>query len=267
MHLNISNMGFLLKTRNVISGIKHICSNLENFRKIYKLKNKHLGERCFIVAMGPSLKIEDLNLIKEEFTLGCNKCYLAFSQTEWRPNYYFVADHLVASQNKDNIKEVAERITTIADKNIDLGFLSNNVLKVNSLRDSEFRIGFSSNLGLGFFSGSTVTYRMIQAAVYMGFSEIYILGLDFSYTLPNTTVNSSNEKIDSPVLVNQNEINHFHADYRKKGEAWTKPKPEIQKVAFSKAYDVCKRKKIKIINVSRKTKLKVFPIESLEKIL
>lgn len=40
---------------------------------------------------------------------------------------------------------------------------------------------FSDDIVRGVYSGYTVAYDMIQIAVYMGFSEIYLIGADFNY--------------------------------------------------------------------------------------
>ena len=39
---------------------------------------------------------------------------------------------------------------------------------------------FSDDLTEGIYSGTTVLYAMFQIAVYMGFKNIYLLGVDFS---------------------------------------------------------------------------------------
>ena len=49
------------------------------------MKNTHVGERCFVVATGPSLTFEDLNALKDEFCFGMNSCVLALDKTEWTP--------------------------------------------------------------------------------------------------------------------------------------------------------------------------------------
>ena len=77
-----------------------------NDRKVAGLKDIHKGQRCFIVGNGPSLKIEDLDLLKDEITFACNKIFLAFTETEWRPTYYSVLDILVAEHNADIIDQL-----------------------------------------------------------------------------------------------------------------------------------------------------------------
>lgn len=36
-------------------------------REIKKMKNTHTGERCFIIGNGPSLRAEDLELLRNEY--------------------------------------------------------------------------------------------------------------------------------------------------------------------------------------------------------
>ena len=75
-------------------------------RKVIGLKDIHKGGRGFIIGTGPSLQIEDLDLLKNEVTFACNKIYLAFNQTEWRPTYYSVLDILVAEHNANIIDQL-----------------------------------------------------------------------------------------------------------------------------------------------------------------
>ena len=41
--------------------------------------------------------------------------------------------------------------------------------------------GFSTDLAEGIYTGYTITYFAIQLAVYMGFKEIFLLGLDLAH--------------------------------------------------------------------------------------
>ena len=55
---------------------------------IKTMKDTHKGEICFIVATGPSLTFEDLDLLADSgiFSFGMNSCVLAFDNTRWVPN-------------------------------------------------------------------------------------------------------------------------------------------------------------------------------------
>lgn len=71
-----------------------IANTLNSFR-IIKLKNRYKNKRCFVIGNGPSLKLDDLNKLKNEFTFASNKIYKIFNQTDWRPSFYFAEDSLI----------------------------------------------------------------------------------------------------------------------------------------------------------------------------
>ena len=42
----------------------------DSIKNLKQLKNIHVGERCFIIGNGPSLKKTDLSKLKDEYTIG-----------------------------------------------------------------------------------------------------------------------------------------------------------------------------------------------------
>ena len=56
----------------------------DTIEKLGALKDKHKGERCFIIGNGPSLKQTDLTKLKNEYTFGLNRIYLAFRRWDSR---------------------------------------------------------------------------------------------------------------------------------------------------------------------------------------
>lgn len=61
-------------------------------QRISELKNQYVDKRCFIIGNGASLRVEDIDLIKEEVTIASNRIYNIFSNTSWRPTIYMVED-------------------------------------------------------------------------------------------------------------------------------------------------------------------------------
>lgn len=236
--------------------------------KLMDLKDKHRGERCFIIGNGPSLRIEDLDRLKGEITFGCNKIYLAFDSTDWRPSYYTVVDMLVA---KNNNKEIAKlelsKIFPVSVKRYFSNF-TDDIIWIRELRnpfcDGKINFEFSKDAICGFFGGWTVLYMQIQLAFHMGIREIYLIGVDFSFQLSEST-----GKIcwSSEILRNNNEKNHFHPEYRKKGEEWTFPRLDLQYQAFLHSRKIFQKCGGKIYNASRKTALDVFPLINFDKLI
>ena len=66
-------------------------------KNLSKFHNIHKGERCFIVGTGPSLRMEDVDMLKGEYTFAVNSCLTMYDKTEWRGTYYGIVDsHAVA---------------------------------------------------------------------------------------------------------------------------------------------------------------------------
>ncbi|MFW8637112.1 glycosyltransferase [Cribrihabitans pelagius] len=226
------------------------------------LRNRHLGQRCFVLGNGPSLTVSDLELLKDEITFAANKIYLCFDETEWRPTFYSVEDLLVAQNCRAEILAV-DRTTKIFAHHM-LPYLPRQAnhhyarwLPPADNR-SPFR-EFSADLTKGICWGSTITYSMLQMAVHMGFKEIYILGLDHSYVEPKTR--------EGGALVSEGEVNHFHPDYRKPGEKWHYPVLDRLEHSYQFAKDYCDSIGVRIYNASRFSKLETFPRADLDAVL
>ena len=111
-----------------------------------------------------------------------------------------------------------------------------------------------------FYSGATVIYSMIQMAIYMGFKEIYLIGMDFHFEVPK---NISDDK----VIIDEGKQNHFHKNYRNENEKWFMPNLQRQEEAFSLALKYANENQIKIFNATRGGKLEVFPRIDFDKIV
>lgn len=57
--------------------------------EIADFKDKHKGERCFVLGCGPSLRHTNLDLIADEISFAMNNICLIYPQTKWRPTYYW----------------------------------------------------------------------------------------------------------------------------------------------------------------------------------
>ena len=80
------------------------------------------------------------------------------------------------------------------------------------------------------FCGRSVTIINLQLAYYMGFRDVYLIGMDFNYAIPSDAVNGA------IITSNSDDINHFHPDYFGKGKTWKDPKLD----SVLRAYAACK---------------------------
>ena len=219
--------------------------------------------------MGPSLTPADIELIRGEATFACNKIFLIFPSTTWRPTFYFVSDVLVAEQNREIIRGLGlTSFFSIATEPA-LGPIPRSLyyryrpqlLGPEGTPAPEFSQNLLGGLGSG---GFTVLYDQLQWAFWMGFTEVVLLGVDFSFTLGPTTGETC---IHGAVLAGAGERNHFHPDYRKPGEKWSYPQLDGQRRAFKLAADTFARHGRRLWNASRQTALDCVPRKSLEEIL
>ena len=180
-----------------------------------ELKNCHAGRRAFVIGNGPSLRIRDLDHLQDEITFAANKIYLAFDSTHWRPTYYGVEDKLVMVQNYHTIKALKGPVKFLPR------YLNRWVAPIPDavyfdLETVPFypqRPCFSHNAATRVYWGSTITYTLIQLACFMGIREIFLLGVDHDFKIPD-----ERDPDDPYILISQGERNHFHPDYRKPGE-------------------------------------------------
>ena len=151
---------------------------LEYFRNLQK------GKRCFIVATGPSLRMEDLDVLgqKQEICFSMNTVYKAFDKTNWRPNYYMVSDADFILAYRDIIDALDIRYKFIGDQCPEFWKLEHDerIIKYH-YNASDRCYDFAQDITKGCYAGHTITYICIQFAVYMGFEEIYLLGVDCNY--------------------------------------------------------------------------------------
>ena len=166
--------------------IFHLGNMLPNFYRnldIEKFKDAYKNRRCFIIATGPSLRMEDLNRLRDhqELCISMNKIFYAFDQTNWVPDFYVGEDVNLIKYYADEIKKVSG-----------VKFLSDSYVYPKdsdevcytfhlSVAGEEFRYGGCEDFSWGYPCGYSVIFGCIYLAIYMGFSEIYILGADMNY--------------------------------------------------------------------------------------
>ncbi len=186
MARNGYNLSDSLKSQQNDGEINPLLEYLKRFvfmnNDLRKFRNIHKGKRCFLIGNGPSLRMSDLGCLKEhgEVCFGVNKIYFAFENTEWRPDYYIVVDREVAAHALQAMKDAkAVKFTTFYDalRGTDIESRYNMYLRLLQPADHP---EFSFDLVEGMYNGYTVIYEAIQLAAYMGFSDIYLLGVDMT---------------------------------------------------------------------------------------
>jgi len=159
-------------------GRKHGICFSKNAKKLYAYRDKFKGERCFIMGNGPSLKATDLDTLIHEYTFGSNMIYKIFDQTVWRPTFHCTIDRICArelsAEYKENIS--SPMFTNYSVYNI-LDEKPKDIIYVRDYGKTPYQ---PSKRFLSYYypSDATVTSFIIELAIFMGFKEIYLLGVD-----------------------------------------------------------------------------------------
>jgi len=180
--------------------------------------NEHINQRCVIMGNGPSLNTMDLSFLKYEVVFGTNKIFLGFEKFNFTPTYYVCINKHLFNDNKREILPIP------CKKFLSAGCLEfteeadANITYMDSLAD----FSFSPNINKGIYEGWTVTYACLQIAYHMGFSEVYLIGVDHNYVMdgePNQIVVAHGE-----------DVNHFDGNYFSEGTAWFLP--DLERSAY-----------------------------------
>ena len=212
--------------------------------ELKQFENKYLDKRCFIIGTGPSLRISDLNTLLEndEICIGVNGIYKSFEYTKWRPDYYMVADLDAVHFGKQNIIDMDVKYKFVADLAWDFDGIP-NMYKWHLDRrwDLHKEPRFSDDFSKGTYAGLTITYDgALQFAAYMGFDEIYLLGIDCS----NYSDNRTSHFFDGLGKENIKETGFLQVD--------------ANILAYESARKYAENNGFKIFNATRGGKLEVF---------
>lgn len=230
---------------------------------LQSLKNIHAGKRCFIIGNGPSLTPGDLDLIKNEYSFAANRIFYMFDKTTWRPTFFCAQDKDVimdSAKNFDVFLDACENLFIINDsKRFIPKIIRDNIKTIffcaKYVSAHKERL-FSNDISNYISGGGTVTYASIQIAAFMGFKEIYLIGVDHNYA--SDSFNNGTISMD--------DIRKSYFEGMPEGIKLTKPNPDNATISYLRAKEYCQENSIKIMNATRGGKLEVFPRIQLEEL-
>ena len=229
-------------------------------------KNKHKGERVFLVANGPSLKDTDLDLIKGEVSFAMNRVSMLYDSTEWRPTYYLFSSTNVrpskpwAKQWQMSVRESMgeEKITSFVarifkpfvdpfdDFKETLWFdtMTENKPTLEGLIRPEC---FSTNVVDRIDKTGTTMNLALQLCYYMGFSEIVFIGADLGWSKDEGTNSDPNhfDKNYVAEILRPEKVNHQMRNVHSLSLEYFQNRTEHE---------------VKFYNASARTVLDVYPI-------
>lgn len=249
-----------------VAGLKKVVAvHTERLKSTYapkmrQLKEKYDGrQRCFIIGNGPSLNKTDLAQLRDEVTFCVNGFFLKMQELSWTPTFYVVEDHLVAEDRSEAInlldgptKLFPTYLAYCIDEGPDTIFFNHRARK-----SYPHGFDFSTDASTITYTGCTVTFTCIQLAHYLGFKEIYLVGVDADYEIPKD-VDLSSDYGTSVLDMESDDPNHFHPDYFGKGFRWHDPQVEKMIEAYQEARRVTDASGRPVYNATVGGKLDVF---------
>lgn len=229
-------------------------NNLANCEAIH---NIHKGKRIFILGNGPSLNEMPLYLLKDEYKMCFNHFNLMSERVNWFPQFFAITDDLVF---RDMASTLDEEIIPKTEWSFfpDIHTSNINFKKRIKSRDNVIwlhvdKSEFSDKLPACGIIESCVNAG-IQAAAWMGFTEIYIIGVDLTFFDKPQSVNKSNSR---DLQATEDDPNHFDPRYFGKGKHFHLTPQRGQKEGFKIAREFFGERGVKIYNAGYGGKLDV----------
>ncbi len=155
-----------------------------------ELKGTHAGKRCFIIGNGPSLKEQNLLLLKDDIKIVVNHFHRFEQCSKIAPDYWLCADKLIWENREkflrpllDSIEE-QEIVTKLflplfrgMEKENGL-YLNMYYFKLNASLDIGEEIDFSREIPP--YSQNVVAVALMLA-FYLGCNPIYLIGCDHTW--------------------------------------------------------------------------------------
>lgn len=212
-----------------------------------EFRDVHQGARAFIMANGPSLNKMDLSHLDNEIVFGANAGFLMYKNYSWKHKYFFCVDSRVVFDRRDDLLQLAldnpdtvlflprsvnvlheDGSLTVRSVEVEIPKKLKNIVFFNMYPIGDPRVGggLSKNLIRGVTEPFTVTATMIEFAVYMGFSEVYLIGADTNYHIDSSVKQSGSkgpEGVKSLLVSTDDDPNHFDPSYFGAGRKWHAP--------------------------------------------
>lgn len=209
------------------------------------------GKRIFVIGNGPSLTIEDLNTLHQhrEICIASNRFYRVYNQTDFRADYYTIYDQYVIEDSCEEIKSIPGNLLIGDSYHVENpDFVMDGIQYCHDIVHPFFLPNppkFSDDFTKGFYRGGTVTYDNLQLAAYLGAAEIFLLGVDHSYSGETTA-----------------EKNHFIKNYLSEEEKERYKSIQFETDSATRAYEAAeiysRKHGFRIYNATRGGKLEVF---------
>lgn len=213
------------------------------------------GQRCYIIGGGASLNGFDFDKLFGERIIAVNVAFLdvpfadiCFFMDALQFYKWIMAEKIKDDSRSLSAKEVKKRFLEFTGYRVLLDLqMSRDFNGIHTLfSNGSMKYGFPTSMRDGLYHGNNSGYGALQLAITLGANPICLLGFDMHHT-----------KTQAETLP------HYHRRY-----------PITQREAVLESFihgfkhlaRECKKKKIRIINMNRRSRLKCFEFGDLENI-
>lgn len=249
----------------------------------HELENIHKGKRCFVIGNAPSLNTQDLSVLKDEIVLTVNQISRNKQFKSLNTNYHFWADPGFFKENsKEGDKELLEVMMSVntegnrpicffpleakefvTDKKLDQVLNVRYFVPGHILFDQYKKIDFS-----GMIPGmNTVVQYAIMLGIYMGCTEIYLLGCDCTGILSYIETKTDSGNFEYAYDISQAEAERMKAmlggvSCEQTFYGWAKIFEGYRLLG-----EYCKQKGVQLINVTNGGILDCLPRKKFENVV
>ncbi|WP_245293698.1 hypothetical protein [Rhizobium bangladeshense] len=199
--------------------LKRLAAPLALAAQNVQLRNRHAGQRCFILANGPSIKQQDIRVLKSEHVISVSSGYLHSDYAEIAPAYHCVPQITYGLMSRaDVVAWFREMHQKLGHAVLFLNHTEEAVAREEKLfagrqvRYTVFSGGFSEyptdeipDIASRIPAVQSVPVMGLMIAMYMGFSEIYLLGTDhdhfrtaeYKYSFEPTVLRGKDSTVDA----------------------------------------------------------------------
>jgi hypothetical protein len=247
------------KTRRALMDKRETIAEWEALRGSY-------SGRVFLVGNGPSLNQTPLYLLGGERTMCFNRFDLMLERLNWRPTFYSCNDDRVLL----DIIPIVNRMSRLVEHAFYPDIHPYYV-------DFRGRIDKLPNVHWLYMGGTTFSDRLpwcgiqktianagLQVLSWLGFREIYLIGLDMTYTIPQ---GARLENVRDITATEDNDESHFDPRYFGKGRAFHVPMLDETFVKFREAKQFFGERGVRIVNSTVGGALEEFPRVPFDEVL
>lgn len=217
--------------------------------RIESLRDRHRGQRCVIVANGPSLNHMELGFLRREHVIGMNKIFLGFAKFGFYPRYYVAVNPKVVQQSAAQIQAL-NCVRFIGGRAAREAALQEDALTHIVATDAP-PARFSTNLANGLHEGWTVTHAALQVAYHLGFSDVVLIGLDHRYAYQGAP--------NEARVMQGADLNHFDDRYFGYGQSWDNPDLAQSEISYRAALDAFRQDGRRVRDATVEGACTVFP--------